>query len=74
MYFVKSFIKKFFRTKLDAIYSQRDVTFEDQAAVTVLQMSQEDQQKSATSHDRKDQILSLQFESRLETLTKINFV
>lgn len=62
----------FFRDKLDAIYSERKVTEEAQAAISLLQMSQEDQQKSATSHDRKDRILSQLFENRDEILTKIN--
>lgn len=35
-------------------------------------MSQEDQQKSATSSDRKDRIINLLFENRHETLVKIN--
>ena len=35
-------------------------------------MSQEDQQKSATSSDRKDRIINLLFENRHETLIRIN--
>ena len=62
----------FFSDKLNAIYSDRKVTEDAQAAISLLQMSQEDQQKSATSHERKDRILSLLFENRNETLTKIN--
>ena len=45
------------------------MTNEARAAISLLQMSQEDQQKSATSHDRKDRILSQLFENRL---SKIN--
>lgn len=65
------FFYVFFRPKLLAIYRERHVSEEAQAAITVLQMSQEDQQKSATSRDRKDRILGLLFENRSETLTMI---
>ena len=61
-----------FSETLDAIYSERNMTKEAQAAISLLQMSQEDQQKSATSHDRKDRILSQLFENRDETLTRSN--
>lgn len=68
----KKVIEYVFRVKLDAIYSERKVSEGAQAAISLLQLSQEDQHKSATSNDRKDRIISQLFENRYETLTKIN--
>ena len=48
------------------------VSEEAQAAIFLLQMSQEEQQKSVTSSDRKDRIINSLFENRHETLAKIN--
>ena len=48
------------------------VTEDAQAAISLIQMSQEDQQRPSTSCERKDGILSQLFENRFETLYKIN--
>ena len=56
----------FFSDKLNAIYCDRKVTEEEQAAISLIQMSQEDRQKFATSHERKDRILSQLFENRYD--------
>jgi len=45
---------------------------EAQAAITLLQMSQDRQQKSATSTERKDRIVDHLFQNRRETFVKLN--
>ena len=45
---------------------------EAQASIILLQMSQDQQQKSGTSSDRKDRILEFLFHRRFETETKLN--
>ncbi|KAL5016272.1 hypothetical protein ScPMuIL_005861 [Solemya velum] len=56
----------------DQIFKSHDVSKEAQAAITLLQFAQEKQQKSQTSHDRKDRILNALFINRTETIAMLN--
>lgn len=62
----------FFRTLLCQIFQSHNLSEEAQAAVTLVQLDQEKQQKSLTSVDRKDRILEALFLNRRETIVKLN--
>ena len=60
------------RSLISQIFTDNKVSDEAQASIILLQMAQEQQQKSATSSERKERILSHLFQNRKETETKLN--
>ncbi|XP_045192915.2 uncharacterized protein LOC123549137 [Mercenaria mercenaria] len=61
-----------YRSVISQIFSNHQVSDEAQASVILLQISQEKQQKSVTSTERKDRILDYLFSRRNETETKLH--
>ncbi|XP_052816458.1 uncharacterized protein LOC128243033 isoform X1 [Mya arenaria] len=61
-----------FRQLISQIFQDHNVSDQAQAAIILLQLSQERQHKSVTSNERKEGILDSLFHNRRETLVKIN--
>ena len=61
-----------FRQLISQIFQDHNVSDQAQAAIILLQLSQERQHKSVTSNERKERILDSLFHNRRETLVKIN--
>ncbi|KAH3715330.1 hypothetical protein DPMN_058036 [Dreissena polymorpha] len=62
----------FHRTVVSKILTDKEVLDKAQAAIVLLQMSQEKQQKSKTSSDRKERIINSLFQNRRETEAMLN--